>query len=356
MKKCWACIIISVMMMLNVSWAYAAVPSDRVYSTYGDNSVYNNDLKKLMNCYGYAIQVYSKELQVWDNGAYRQIPGEFANNGVTYSSLMQSYNSITNANNFITAVQSNMFADFSSLNSIWGSEWTIISTTASASVPTGYRKIALVVGAFEYGGQLFYDFHFYMRHSNGYWSHKPGETDITNMSKGNSPQLITDSNIASVVQNGGYNAVTPRYYLIKKSAIVDYPHRNGHSLSSTSTSFSITDCAGSSPKKSTAINGSSTGRFDYSSDEDCFSFTPSTSGTYKIRVGEKAAFDSDLYIYDSSGVLLISDTNTTGDGDISISLTASTKYYIKVKVKSWTNVWQYNSVNNAYALYITKQS
>ena len=46
-------------------------------------------------------------------------------------------------------------------------------TTFEAKCPAGYSKIALVIDPRQ-------DYHFYRQDSNGLWSHKPGQTDVTN--------------------------------------------------------------------------------------------------------------------------------------------------------------------------------
>ena len=54
--------------------------------------------------------------------------------------------------------------------------------------PKNYSKIALVVDEDE-------DYHFYRQDSNGYWSHKPGATDVTHIDASGRP--IYDPQLAS---------------------------------------------------------------------------------------------------------------------------------------------------------------
>jgi hypothetical protein len=61
-------------------------------------------------------------------------------------------------------------------------------TTFEAKCPAGKRKIALVADEDE-------DYHFYRQDSNGYWSHKPGATDVTHIDATGRP--IYDPQIAS---------------------------------------------------------------------------------------------------------------------------------------------------------------
>lgn len=61
-------------------------------------------------------------------------------------------------------------------------------TTFENSCPKKYSKIALVVDEDE-------DYHFYRQDSNGYWSHKPGATDVTHIDGTGRP--IYDPQLAS---------------------------------------------------------------------------------------------------------------------------------------------------------------
>ena len=59
--------------------------------------------------------------------------------------------------------------------------------------PKKYSKIALVVDEDE-------DDHFYRQDSNGYWSHKPGATDVTHIDSTGRP--IYDPQLASKLYPG----------------------------------------------------------------------------------------------------------------------------------------------------------
>lgn len=60
--------------------------------------------------------------------------------------------------------------------------------TFEQKCPIGTSKIALVVDEAH-------DYHYYRQDSNGYWSHKPGRNNVTNLDA--SGQLITDPRFAS---------------------------------------------------------------------------------------------------------------------------------------------------------------
>lgn len=70
----------------------------------------------------------------------------------------------------------------------------LIPTNATDPAPQGKTRVALVV----WPG---YDYHWYRKDSNGYWTHKPGQTAATN--RDNSGALITNPETAN---RGGYTA------------------------------------------------------------------------------------------------------------------------------------------------------
>lgn len=61
-------------------------------------------------------------------------------------------------------------------------------STFEAKCPKGMRKIAPVVAPAD-------DYHFYRQDSNGYWSHKPGATEVTHLDATKRP--IYDPQLAS---------------------------------------------------------------------------------------------------------------------------------------------------------------
>ena len=311
---------------------YPEVIVDRVYSTYTQTATYRDVLKGSMNCYGYAIHVYSLS-----GGNYKQQPGEFTHDNKTFQSLANEqysaiYGSSATGTSILNYIEENMYADFDDLNTYSGSEWSITPTTRTSVVPSGFRKIALTVG-------VQHDYHFYLRHSDGKWSHKPGSGSVTNLSF-DSNQIITDSNIATAVTEGGYDDGV-RYYLIGKSAIADYPHNNGHGNSTLYTTTSFLDRAGDTISKATTTTGSSKiARFDYAKDVDCFEFKPTVTGTYTFTTSlTSSTYDVDIVIYDNEGNVLASDYSV-GNPSVAVALTANSLYYIRV-TDAKDNVTQY---------------
>ncbi|MBO4478545.1 MAG: hypothetical protein J5757_09505 [Lachnospiraceae bacterium] len=304
----------------------AAVVINRMQSTFSDVAPYGTDLQYQMNCYGYALHVFNMTIGNASN-PYKQQPGEFAHDTQTFQALKNELAAAiagpnATANGALNTIEAKMTADIQSLNTYSGTEWTIQSTTANASVPSGYRKIALAI-------DLGYDYHFYFRHSNGTWSHKRGPLPPQSTSITTGVQ-ITDINISSCVIEGGYNDGV-RYYLIGKSAIVDYAHDDGHSNSSLFTSMVQDDHAGEGLNKSTVITGSSfLGRFDYHGDVDSYAFTPSVSGTYTLTTSlNYGPYDTNIQVFNTNGGLIASDLSV-GNANLTVNLTVGQRYFIQV--------------------------
>ncbi|MBQ4429007.1 MAG: hypothetical protein II871_04470 [Clostridia bacterium] len=167
--------------------------------------------------------------------------------------------------------------------------------------------------------------------------------------------LLNDGNINTAAREGGYSDGI-RYYLIRKSAVIDYCHKAGHygdsdnrrpSSTPLQTSPAFTDRAGAEPKTSQTISGTLTGaRFDYSSDIDYYAFTPTQSGTYTIKTSiTSSAYDVDIAVKNSRNVT-VAEAIGSGNAVLSVSLTAGKTYYIKVR--------EVNNKTLTYTLYINK--
>lgn len=309
----------------------APVTTDRLYSTYSQTAVYRDYMKTRMNCYGYALHVYASTTDLY--ASYKQQPGEFANDGSTYTADVNVFelnlqNPEQDPEDILDFIESRMFADFAALSAT-GSGWTISRTTATATVPSGYRKIALTLRRKE--GDTRGDYHFYVRHSDGYWSHKQGATDVTNLSI-SSKVAITDTNITTVALEGGYDDGI-RYYMISKPLIVDFPHSYGRE-GALATQPLFEDRSGDVIEKSTTLSGSvQFGKFDYPGDLDYYCFTPTATGTYSLTVlitdSYATGFDVNMMVYNTYGNLLISDSDA-GKPVISMYMTAGTRYFVRI--------------------------
>ena len=135
--------------------ADAVIQQDRHYSTYTSTAAYRDNLQELMNCYGYAIHVYSENKAyeyklTWSEDyvleynyvvePYEQQPGEFAHTIDYVKAKCDEAFSKTNGNDALNIIQTLIYADFKALSQSTGSEWTIKDTTASAVVPSGWRR------------------------------------------------------------------------------------------------------------------------------------------------------------------------------------------------------------------------
>ena len=329
-KKRLYCIITAMLVCLASFSADAAIVLDRMYQTTNSYSTYMNPLRYKMNCYGFAIQVYSYSGGNDSSDAYLQQPGEFRNDSATFNALFSEYRQYFDPNyayylhptvdQTFSFMEGKMFADFQTLYSSSGSEWTITASTLAATVPSGYRKIAL---ALTPG----FDYHFYMRNSDGTWSHKPGITGIQSTSE-TTHTAITDSNISTVGLEGGYSGGI-RYYLIKKSAVIDYPHSYGHGTA-LYTAMMTSDKAGEVAKKACYMAGTSvSGRMDHDDDLDYFYFYAPSSGSFTLSCTSQTA-DMDLYFYNTDGAILSSDT-AYGDATIVYSLSGGSRYFVCIR-------------------------
>jgi hypothetical protein len=118
-----------------------------------------------VNCYAYAVlKVCSTKY------GYKIQPGELSG---------QRFTKLTEAD-IIAATKRDLN------NSQIGK--TIYSTTANAKPPKGFRKVALVIAPNE-------DYHWYEQDSQGYWSHKPGFSLVTNTDA--SKKVIYDPKVAN---------------------------------------------------------------------------------------------------------------------------------------------------------------
>lgn len=169
----------------------AVYPDDNfsVKSSETGAPVYNPDwwndssrIKKA-NCYAYAmdvIQNFEGKLQ----------PGQLA--GSVYDSLTESsiYNAVVKDGPYL------------------GNGRTIRRSNASESVGAKEYKVALVIAPNK-------DYHWYVLNSNGYWSHKRGQTEVTNVDA--SGKKITNPKTCDRNYGGGLNYSTfCNYYIITR--------------------------------------------------------------------------------------------------------------------------------------------
>lgn len=122
------------------------------------------ETRESSNCYAYAVlQVCSKQLHC------KIQPGQISRASRDKPFLRKVINAIQ------TAYGEELDAKFilSQVKKDLGKFRTIYKTTADAIPPKGFRKVALVIAPNE-------DYHWYMQNAEGFWSHKPGVTEVTN--------------------------------------------------------------------------------------------------------------------------------------------------------------------------------
>ena len=298
---------------------------DGVYSVYGNTSAYASFASDKMNCYGYAMHVYCTDPGY---SCYKQQPGEFIHDSQSIGDLStQIHNMISNTSVPISSALYFLVSKISGdLQAMGGSNWTVTTTSAWAAVPAGKRIIALVIN--RDGSNS--DYHFYVRHSDGTWSHKPGAGSIRNTSFITNV-VITDDNIEDVVTENGYDDGI-LYLLINKPFVLDYPHQNGHASGTLYTPTSFKDRAGDEIYEYEQ-NGAAmyrTCHFDYAGDVDYYEIVPNTTKNCTIRTYFTTSdYNIDIVLYDHLGNIIASDLGL-GNAVIHYTLSAGTKYYIKI--------------------------
>ena len=289
---------------------------DRMYSKYSDVDPYKNEMQFQMNCYLYALHVFMEP----GNTAVDNYPGFISGNGglpesgLTEAELRQE---------LISRIE----ADVAKLSASDATAvWTIETLPSRlTSIPAGKREIALVFNTTSGG------YHFYVRHSNGVWSHKGGSSPITNKALSNSNVTLTDTNIETYIHDGGYDS-QPVYFLINKPFIVDYKleaDTNGYRLRSSS-QYGGSDYAGDVISKAQTIGvGTNKCAFDYKGDVDWYVFTAPSTSTYCFHVfaASISGYDCVLAVYSKYGHRLNMDS-TGNDLTCYLSCTQGEKYFI----------------------------
>lgn len=124
-----------------------------------------------MNCYGYAFgHILHGAAMYLGNGGYKQQPGEFAKTDDKDETVINIVKGDPSAS--MNNVVANMRLDANRLGYMLNE---YVPTTATvAQYGTAGRLIAVVTGSNDY--------HFYMQHNDGTWSHKRGSMAVTNKS------------------------------------------------------------------------------------------------------------------------------------------------------------------------------
>lgn len=270
-----------------------------------------------MNCYGYA---FGNILYYGDyTNIYRQQPGDFVSTS-DKSKLKSnsSYNPVTKMENIVN----NIKLDASRLG------YTMSEYVPSGSIVSQYgansRLIALVTGISDY--------HFYMQHNDGTWSHKPGATEVTNLTldsiDSDMPVYLTNENIISSANQGSYSGGQLKFFVITRDAVPDHPHGKSNNISACTLYYK--DIAGDLMFTSTDISvGTKQASIDYYDDVDYYAFTPNSTKKYTLSTACNSGYDIDGAIYDSNGNL-ISKIINSGQINQTFDLNVGKRYFVEI--------------------------
>jgi len=273
-----------------------------------------------MNCYGYAYRhiLYYEDYSRYYSRYYKQQPGEFCTTSYKpQSTCIISNDPVEN----MDMVVYNMKLDARR----FGYSMTEYIPTGSTVNQYGAnsRLIAVVTGVDDY--------HFYMQHNDGTWSHKPGSTEVRNRSISSTvsnPVYLTNSNIQTLANQGAYSNGELKFFIITRDAVEDHPH--GIRSNYTETTLYYKDIAGDNMFNSASITVSTKEAcFDYYDDVDYYVFTPSSSRIYTLTTDCEMGYDIDGAIYDYNGNLIASATNV-GQINKSFSAISGKRYFIKI--------------------------
>lgn len=311
---------------LSVTYSYNGVARNSFYSKY-EPTKFNNTgdspsngsqtelVQYRMNCYGYAFcNILNGAVTIHSNMGYKQQPGEFASKADKSKVKKFVTNNPSLAMNNIV---SNMKLDANRLGySI--KEYTPTSSTV-AQFGSRSRLIAVVTGNSDY--------HYYMQHSDGSWSHKPGSSKVTNYSL-ESKVKLTNSNIRAKANEGIYANGLLKFFEITKSAVIDHPH-SAQQKDVENTLYYL-DKAGDYIQTSvTKSLGNTSARIDFADDHDVYSFIVPYSKVYTIKTTCSTNSDLDCIVRNANGSI-ITKLTSTGQVDTTMNLTKGKRYYFEI--------------------------
>lgn len=251
-------------------------------------NVYSYLIKYRMNCYGYAFGFIVHEDGPYhstiDGTGYKQQPGEFA--FLSEKNHIKNNTPTDNPSKQMNYISENIIYDAARLGySV--QEYTPIVQNQIAQYGTTSRLVALV-NTLDAS-----DFHFYMQHNDGTWSHKPGEEDVTNKSI-TSNTLLTNNNIYYKANEGNYSGGTVKFFIITKNTIVDVPHEGGSRNSppyrqppynNNLCTIYYKEIAGDYLETSKTLPFSGEARADHLKDHDVYCFEQATGKNYIVSAG-----------------------------------------------------------------------
>lgn len=328
---------------LSVTYSYNGIARNQFYSKYepnkfnhkGETPPYGTKtdlIQYRMNCYGYAFcNILNGYATMYGKSGYKQQPGDFASAADKRDNKVKPFVR-NNPSLLMDNMVSNIKLDARRLGySI--KEYNPPSSTVK-QFGSQSRLIALVTGDTDY--------HFYMQHSDGTWSHKPGSLPVTNLSLQdykNEPQYkLTNANIRSYANKGAYKNGELKFFEITKSAVIDHPH--GVSTGNTETVLYYKGKAGENVYTSaTKYIGSTYARIDFAEDNDVYCFTAPSAKKYTIQTTCSSGDDLDCVVLNDTGSIV---TTQTGIGQVNftLSMSAGQTYFLIIYNKN-KNVTDY---------------
>lgn len=302
---------------------FSSFEVNRYFSEYAPDHVNTGEdsenigeyLQYRMNCYGYALGMY----RIGNiNEPYLQQPGEFSSIDDMY--LLKKNIVLGDPNASMKNIVSNLQIDARRLG------FRIFEynpkTNEVAQAGINNRMVAIVVGEL--------DFHAYVQHSNGTWSHKPGTTAVTNLSIEDKIPLTND-NIIEKSRQGIYKNGEIKFLLITKDAVIEYPH--GDRQTNPEVPFFFRDKAGELPRTATVMpsTGKIKGYIDFHNDNDMFQFSADTSGMYNVKTISRLDIDGLIYSLNPSKVKPLMTDVKLGNINMNIWLEKGQTVYVKIR-------------------------
>ena len=286
-----------------------------------------NKIRYRMNCYAYAMgfilnNSYEVNLSNLSNPGDRMDPGS-----LSYSQMINP--SPSTSENLANCIFYNMSLDAN-----------VVGYTVTKYIPTSgtipqygeaSRLVAVVTNTDGKG------FHFYMQHSDGTWSHKPGNENPRNTSF-QTNKIITNDNILNTAkedyQSNTYSLGTLMFFVVTKSSVLDYLY-TGETMEKTL--ISTTERAGDYAETAISLPNNKTKKLDFNKDSDFYSFVPSVSKTYAVNAdilhtyisGDSGSGSLCVIVYSNNGVELSCNSGSTTSKKY-INLTSGIKYYFEV--------------------------
>lgn len=290
---------------LTIRFSYTVVRND-YFSKYDPNkfnSWTSNSPQLRMNCYGYSFAY------ILDDNAnhplYKQQPGEFS--------------SYVNGNSYIEKMKNRIVNDGQSVG--YTVTEVYLSPSTIPQLGTNSRLIALVTTPESYA-DLDKDYHFYMQHNDGTWSHKPGSTEVTNKSL-DGERILTNENIYSYAREGIYTGAI-KFFEITKSSLIT-PHSDCYSSQPVTTYANDVGNYLETSKYVTA--GTISEKIHFPQDYDVYYFSATTS-TYHFSTNCNSQ-DLNCVIYNRDGQKKFEDVNV-GEVNLTVNLSPGSQYFIEI--------------------------